>query len=91
MIFSIGPFLKIRKYNNDKKEWNAWVKENPLENSSIQSCSLCKKHENIEQTIFRLPKAVKKTLFSYTESAEFYLFITVRCRICQSEIGRKKI
>jgi hypothetical protein len=91
VIFSIGPYLKNRKYKNNNKEWNAWVNENPLDNSSIQACNLCEKHENFQQTIFKLPKEVKKTLFSYSETAEFNLFISVRCRICQGEIGRKKI
>jgi hypothetical protein len=91
VIFSIGPYLKNRKYKNDNKECNAWVNQKPLDHYSIQACNLCEKQENFEQIIFRLPKAVKKTFFSYSETAEFNLFISVRCRICQGEIGRKKI
>jgi hypothetical protein len=91
LIFSIGPYLKNRKYQNDKKEWDVWVNEHLLDNSSIQACNFCKNHQSLEEVAFRLPKTIKKSFFSFSESVDFYSYISVRCRICQSELGRKMI
>lgn len=89
LLFSIGPHLKNRKYKKDMIVWNAWVNERLLGNSSMHTCFFCKSSENFEQEFFRLPKSVKKTLFSFSEAGNFYSFISVRCKRCQTEIGRK--
>lgn len=89
LLFSIGPYLKNKKYKKDKISWSLWVKDHPLLESSYTGCHFCNKNENFEQVIFQLPKSVKKTLFSFVASCESDRFISVRCKYCQTEIGRK--
>lgn len=91
LVFSMPAYLKNKKYQKDKIFWGNWVDSFNLKTQPSSICKLCEKSENFEQIIFRLPKNVKKTLFSFSESSEANLFISVRCKICQSEIGRKKV
>ncbi len=91
LLFSIGPYLKNKKYKKDKITWSLWVKDHPLPKSSHDACHFCNKNENFEQLTFQLPKSVKKTIFSFVTSSESYRFISVRCKCCQTEIGRKVI
>ncbi len=90
LVFSIGPYLKNRKYQQDKVFWDNWLNEHKVKTQLTYTCNFCEKTENFEQVNFRLPKSVKKTFFSFSQSSDDNLFISVRCKICQSEIGRKK-
>lgn len=91
LIFSIGPYLKNRKYKNDKKVWNIWYENKPIEKFLNQTCMCGHDFVGIENVYFRLPKSTKKTLFTYHESNDLYTFISVRCKFCQTEVGRKII
>jgi hypothetical protein len=90
-IFSINPYLKNRSYLKSKKTWNGWVNEKPIVENLKQPCIFCNGADIFEQTIFNLPKSVKKNLFSFYESDERYYYVSLRCKRCQTEVGRKKL
>ena len=90
LIFSIGPYLKLRSYLKNKSYWDNWVSEKPFEKNLMFSCGLCNGNDFFEQNIFKLPKYVRRKLFSFEESVDNYCYVSQRCRKCQTEISRKK-
>jgi hypothetical protein len=91
LVFSIGPFLKNRSYLKSKETWNSWVNEKPMVDNLKEPCIFCNGIDIFEQTIFNLPKSVKKNLFSFYESDERFYYVSLRCKRCQTEVGRKKL
>jgi hypothetical protein len=91
LIFSITPFLKNLAHQKSQKTWNNWLNEKLLAENLKQPCIFCNGLDIFEQTIFSLPKSVKKNLFSFYESNERYYYVSLRCKKCQSEVGRKKL
>ncbi len=89
LLFSIGPYLKYKKYLQDKLRANEWLSESSRGTTSQKICNFCEGKELFEECIFRLPKSIKKGLFSYSESNDYFNYISVRCRVCQSEIERR--
>jgi hypothetical protein len=89
VIFSIGPYLQYKKYLKDKIKASEWLGESSREAPSQKFCNFCEGKEFFEECIFRLPKSIKKGLFSYSESNDCYKYISVRCKVCQSEIERR--
>jgi hypothetical protein len=91
LIFSINPYLKNRSYQKSKEIWDSWANENPIVDNLKETCIFCNGTDIFEQTIFNLPKSVKKNLFSFYESDERFHYISLRCKRCQTEVGRKKL
>ncbi len=89
LLFFIGPYLRYKKYLQDKLKANEWLAKNSREILPKRICNFCEGKEFFEECIFRLPKSIKKGLFSYSESNDYYSYISVRCRLCQSEIERR--
>ena len=90
LIFSINPYLKYRNYLKSKAIWSNWIKDKPIAEKLKEPCIFCNGTDYFEQTIFSLPKSVKKNLFSFYESGDHYYYISHRCKRCQTEVGREK-
>jgi hypothetical protein len=90
LIFSIGPYLKLRSYLKNKSYWDNWISEKLFEESSEFSCSFCNSKDIFEENIFIIPRSVERKLFSFNESVDNYYYLSQRCKKCQTEIGRKR-
>jgi hypothetical protein len=89
LVVLIPPYLKYKKYLKNKIYLNRWLEKFPTKYDKDSLCIFCHSGEMFEQVEFILPKSVEKNLLKFTESVDYVSFVSVRCKRCQTECGRK--